>query len=81
MYIQASIQAPAFRNSKLVNVYSFACFTSIGLELFSVDNFYKWWTYILCSNVLKLLDTRLRKYVNCLFLRDKDLFRYLYCKL
>ena len=42
VHIQVSIQAQAFRNSKLDNVHSFACFTSFELELFSVDN-YKWW--------------------------------------
>ena len=43
---------------------SFACFTSTGLELFSGDYHYKRWTYILCSNGLKLLDTGLRLSVN-----------------
>ena len=43
VHIQVSIQAQAFRNSKLDNVHGFACFTSFELELFSVDN-YKWWT-------------------------------------
>ena len=30
VYIQVSIQAQSFRNSKLVNVYSLTCFTCIG---------------------------------------------------
>ena len=37
----------SIRNSKLANVYGFACFTRFGLELFSVDYNYKRWTYIL----------------------------------
>ena len=37
VYIQVSIQAQGIRNSKIIHVYSFASFTSLGLELFSVD--------------------------------------------
>ena len=45
-----------FRNSKFVNVYSFACFTSFGLGLFSVGYYYyyKWWTYKASCAIMNL---------------------------
>ena len=60
VYIQVAFQAQALRNSNL----SFACFNSVGLELFSVNYYYKRWTYILCSYGLELLETGLRISVN-----------------